>query len=119
MLERRKHFRSRVYYGARIAFNERRSTMSCILRNFSDAGAQVDAENLPRLFEECDVTIARKGMAFRARMIWQRGRHAGFAFRDPRQMPVAMTLDWALRLRATERANKALLRRVEQLTGEL
>lgn len=119
MLDRRKNFRSRVYYGARITFNNRRATMACILRNFSDAGAQADVEHLPRLFEECDVAVDRKGIAFRARMIWQRGRYAGFAFRDPRQVPVAMTLDWALRLRATERANRALLQRVEQLTGEL
>jgi hypothetical protein len=118
MLDRRKNFRGRVYYGARIVFSNRRATMNCILCNFSDAGAQVDVENLPRLFEECDVTIDRKGIAFRARMIWQRGRRAGFAFRDPRQVPVPMTLDWALRLRAAERANRALLQRVEQLSSE-
>lgn len=119
MLDRRKNFRGRVYYGARIAFNERRSTMSCILRNFSHAGVRADIVNPGLLADEFDLTVAAKGLAFRARMVWQRGGEAGLAFRDPRQVPVAMTLDWALRLRAAERANRALLQRVEQLSREL
>jgi hypothetical protein len=117
MLDRRKNFRGRVYYGARIAFNERRSTMDGIIRDFSERGACVDAEHLPRLLEECDLTVDSKGIAFRARMVWQRGRRAGFAFSDPRHLPVPMTLDWALRLRAAERTNKALLQRMTQLLG--
>jgi hypothetical protein len=119
MLDRRKSCRGRVYYGARIAFNERRSTLSCILRNFSLAGARADIEDPNLLADEFDLTIDSKGLAFRAHKIWQRGRAAGFAFRDPRQVSVAMRLDWALRLRAAERANKVLQQRIAQLSNEL
>ncbi|MDB5567800.1 MAG: type pilus assembly PilZ [Tardiphaga sp.] len=118
MLERRRNYRGRVYYGGRIAFNGRRSTMDCVVRNFSSGGARVDLAHACLLSDEVDFTIDRKGLAFRARMIWRRDDMAGFVFRDPRHIPVAMSADWALRLRASERANKALLRHVEQLRSE-
>lgn len=115
MLDRRKAFRGRVYYGARIAFNERRSTIDCIIRNFSTDGAKVDLADSCALSDEVDLTVARKGLAFRGRMLWRRNGQAGFQFRDPKNVPVAMTLDWALRLRASERATRALLAQVERL----
>lgn len=115
MLDRRRHFRGRVYYGARIAFNNRNSTMDCLIRNFSERGARVELDNACMISDEVDLTVERKGLAFRARMIWRRDGEAGFAFRRAKHVAVPMTLDWALRLRATERANKMLLQRVEQL----
>ena len=40
MSERRKLPRSRVYYGGTVAFNDRNSTLACVVRNFSKLGAQ-------------------------------------------------------------------------------
>jgi hypothetical protein len=40
MMDRREAFRGRVYYGGRLAFNDRKSTLDCIVRNFSQAGAR-------------------------------------------------------------------------------
>ncbi|QDM17499.1 PilZ domain-containing protein [Tardiphaga sp. vice352] len=118
MLDRRSTFRSRVYYGGSVAFNERRSKLDCTIRNYSDRGALVDLGNVDLLAGEFDLTIPHKGLAFRARLIWRRSGRAGFAFRDHRSVPTQMTLNWALRVRAMERANKALTRRVEQLSCE-
>ena len=118
MLERRKSFRGRVYYGGRIAFNGRQSTMDCIVRNFSDDGAKVEFDTTRLITGEVDFTIEQKGFAFRARMIWRRGDHAGFLFRDPRHTETNATLDWAMRLRASERVNRDLLQRLDRLRSE-
>lgn len=60
MLERRRHFRGRVYYGGRITFNQRSSTMDCIVRNFSDSGAKVNVAHACLLSDDIDLTIPRK-----------------------------------------------------------
>lgn len=118
MLERRKSFRSRVYFGGRIAFNGRQSSMDCIVRNFSDDGARVEFDTTRLITGEVDFTIEQKGYAFRARMIWRRGDQAGFLFRDPRRTDTDATLDCAMRLRASERVNRDLLQRLDRLRSE-
>jgi hypothetical protein len=118
MLDRRQRFRGRVYYGGVIAFNARNSTMDCLIRNFSPFGAKVEFANTALLPDEVDLTIARKGVSGPARIVWRRADEAGFAFCNPKQVDAPIPLDWAIRLRASERARKDLLRRIEQLRSE-
>jgi hypothetical protein len=118
MLDRRQHARGRVYYGGRIAFNGRASTMDCVVRNFSDAGAKVEFAHPVILAGEIDLTIERKGLAFLARMVWRRRNEVGLVFRQPRPVREAMSLDWALRLRASERDNRALRQHIATLRSE-
>jgi hypothetical protein len=115
MLDRRKNFRGRFFYGARIAFNERRSTMDCLIRNFSDQGARIELDSGFVISDEVDLVVDRKGLAYRARMVWRRGGQAGFALRRGKHVEMPMTLDWALRLRAAERVNKTLLEKLTQM----
>jgi hypothetical protein len=118
MLDRRQSVRDRVYYGAVIAFNARNSTMECLVRNFSTLGAKVEFENAALLPDEIDLTIPRKGTSWTARIIWRRANAAGFAFRNSKQTEALIPLDWAIRLRASERARKELRRRLAQLLSE-
>jgi hypothetical protein len=118
MLDRRQNIRARVYYGGLIAFNTRNSTMECVIRNFSDLGAKVEFENTALLPDEVDFVIRRRAFSCRARIVWRRANQAGLAFRHPRQTNAPVPLDWAIRLRASERARKELLRRIEQLRSE-
>ena len=118
MLDRRQRPRSRVYYGGAIAFNARNSTMDCLVRNFSPLGAKVEFTNAALLRDEVDFTIARKSFCCLARIVWRRANEAGFAFRNPKQVSAPIPLDWAIRLRASERDRKELRRQVEQLRSE-
>jgi hypothetical protein len=115
MLDRRQKVRGRVYYGGVIAFNARNSTMQCVVRNFSPFGAKVEFDNTALLPDEVDFTIPRKGFSCLARIVWRRAKAAGFAFRNPKQSNAPIPLDWAIRLRASERARKDLRARIEQL----
>jgi hypothetical protein len=118
MLDRRQGFRGRVYYGGVIAFNARNSTMDCLVRNFSPFGAKVEFTNTALLPDEVDLTIARKGFCSQARIAWRRGNEAGLAFRNPNQSSGPIPLDWAIRLRASERARRSLEAVIAQLSSE-
>jgi hypothetical protein len=118
MLDRRQNFRGRVYYGGRVAFNDRKSTIDCIVRNFTPTGAKVAFANAALLPDEVDLTIPRKGVAYLARVVWRNRDEAGLAFGNPRRLNDAVPLDAALRQRASERARKKLQQRVEQLGSE-
>ena len=71
MVEQRQSIRSRVFYGGVVPFNEERSRIDCIVRNFSDGGARIELGNPFLLPEEIELVIERKNRAFRAKMVWR------------------------------------------------
>ena len=135
MLDRRQHSRNRVYYGGMVAFNARSSTLACVVRNFSPRGAriefensatmpeQVEFENSAAIPEQVDFEIARRGLSCLARLVWCDRNAAGLTFSNVRQTNAAQTgeiipLDWARKLRATERENGKLRSRLDQILSE-
>ena len=116
MLDRRNSQRRRVYYGGRIAFNDRQSTIDCIVRNMSSTGALIECPGNGPLPKQVDLIIHTKETAFLATKIWQRDKLCGFTF-QPAAQHTRPTLDIALRQRAYERANNALRLKIQQLSG--
>jgi PilZ domain len=119
MLERRQFPRSRVYYGGMVAFNARNSTLACVVRNYSQRGAKIEFENSAALPDRIDFEIERRGLSWLARLAWRDRNAAGLVFSDV-QYPVQETsdvipLEWARKLRASERANRRLQSRLDQL----
>ena len=117
MIEQRQTLRSRVVYGGVITFNERRSTIECIVRNFSDDGAKIEFENPALLPDEVDLFIAKKSRAFHAKMVWRQATAAGLAFAvvSPN---APISLDWARRLRLCETERRELQSRIARLLSE-
>jgi hypothetical protein len=68
-----------VFYGARLAFHDRKSTIDCVVRNFADDGAKIELDSLVAVPDQVDLTIPRKGIAFLGRIIWRRANQAGLA----------------------------------------
>jgi hypothetical protein len=116
MPERRKSDRSRTYLGGMIAFNQRKSTMSCQVRNFSPAGARVVFTNTVAVPAEFDLKIAHRERAYKARMVWRGANEAGVAFLGEHKQSAPGPIDWAKRLRDSEAEKAALRRRIAQLT---
>jgi PilZ domain len=114
MIERRKTARTRVAYGGVIAFNEHQSTMNCVIRNFSNDGAEVKFDHAALLPKEIDLLIARKKRAFSAKIIWRQANKAGLAFRSIEQ-DTPISLDWARRVRVCESEQRELQNRIAQL----
>ncbi|WP_247833021.1 PilZ domain-containing protein [Bradyrhizobium sp. 200] len=122
MLERRQFPRNRVYYGGMVAFNARNSTLACVVRNFSQRGAKIEFENTATIPDRVDFEIARRSLSCFARLVWRDQNAAGLVFSDM-QKPVQETseiipLDWARKLRATERENRKLRSRLDQVLSE-
>jgi hypothetical protein len=118
MPERRHHPRSRVFYGGMIAFNARNSTLDCVVRNFSPRGAKIEFENAAMLPDSVDFEIARKGLTCLAHLVWRDRNTAGLLFCEEHETGSVVTLDWARKLRASERANRRLKSRLDQLLNE-
>ena len=116
MLDRRQDYRRKVYYGARIAFNDRQSTLDCLVRDFSPLGARLEFVNQMILPAQFDLSVHCKGVAFLAHVTWRRGQHCGIEFRDlhaTRKLP----LDIVLRDRAHQRAARAMRHEIANLRG--
>lgn len=118
MLERRQYPGNRVYYGGMVAFNARNSTLDCLVRNFSQRGAKIELENSAMLPDRVDFEVARRGLSCVARLVWRDQNAAGLAFSEEREMGDVVQLDWARKLRASERANRRLKFRLDQILSE-
>jgi PilZ domain len=117
MIERRQNGRARVIYSGVIAYNDRSSTVDCVVRNFSEDGVKVEFDNTALLPDEIDLLIAKKSRSFDAKIVWRGETEAGLAFRptgENRPIP----LDWARRLRASESERHKLQGRIAQLLSE-
>ena len=117
MIERRQSVRTRVIYSGVIGYDERRSTMNCVVRNFSEDGVKVEFDNPALLPDEIDLLIAKKSRAFNAKIVWLGDRQAGLAFRSSGENH-PIPLDWARRLRASESERRKLQGRIAQLLSE-
>jgi hypothetical protein len=118
VLERRQYQRNRVYYGGMVAFNARNSTLDCVVRNFSPRGAKIEFENSAMLPDRIDFEVARRGLACLARLVWRDQNTAGLMFSEEREMGDVVPLDWARKLRASERSNRRLKSRLDQILSE-
>jgi hypothetical protein len=92
--------------------------MDCIVRNFTPGGAKVELSCPAAVPDLVDLSIARKGIAYIARVVWRRDNEAGLVLHSPQRAASELPLDIALRIRATERANRELRHQIEQLRSE-
>ena len=119
MLERRQQPRNRVYYGGMVAFNARNSTLACVVRNFSQRGAKIEFENSTML---PDGLISRSSAGSLVPGPHSSGATAtrpAWCLSDVHETSDVIPLDLARKLRATERANRRLQSRLDQLLSEL
>jgi hypothetical protein len=116
MLDRRQTVRDKVFLGGVAEINERGSTMDCIVRNVSEAGACVEIDQSAKLPEEINLNIPRKGRSFLARLIWRHANRVGLAFRTMVTDPPASDLDE--RLRRSQIKQRQLKRKIREMLGE-
>ena len=116
MLDRRRNVRDKVLYGGVAELSAHGATMDCVVRNISEQGACIEFESVARVPEQINLTIARKGRSFLARLIWRQANKVGLAFRIMTSETPVSDLDE--RLRRSEIKKRQLQRRIEELLGE-
>jgi hypothetical protein len=114
-MERRKSHRDRTYLSGRIAFNNRCSTLDCLVRNLSQDGARLVFSDAVAVPAEFDIMIRRKGESRRARFAWRTETQAGILFLRSLTRNVA-PIESARRITHLEAERDALQRRVAQLS---
>ena len=106
--DKRRAPRKRILKGATIAFNDRSSTMSCVVRDISDTGARLrltKGQVVPSRFE---LFIDIDGIEVPCAVAWRRGDEVGVVFEAP---PTRVTPRRMQVVTATDRGPPSLLRR--------
>lgn len=80
MAERRKIPRGRSLKGAKIAFNEHRSVIDCVVRNLTAMGAMLQVPSTVGIPEQFDFRFEHESDYRRARVIWRREDALGVEF---------------------------------------
>jgi hypothetical protein len=82
MQELRSVERIRSFLRARIIFNNRMSTIDCIIKNFSPTGAKIALSDTLAVPTEFEVDVPQKGRSFHARLVWRDKEAIGVEFLD-------------------------------------
>jgi hypothetical protein len=113
--ERRKSQRLRTYLGGTIAFNNRYSTLECLVRNLSPEGARLAFPHPVVLPLEFDLQIRNRGESRRGRLVWRDETQAGIILSAP-DLGSVVSIEAARRLRKLEADRDQLARRVAELS---
>lgn len=119
MTERRKNQRIRSHICGTVTFNDRKSTLNCLVRSMSARGVGIEIDQATLLPHQFDFILPSKSASFRARLRWRSASAAGIEFLSPAQSHAAVPLDVSIRLRRLERERATLRRRLTAATGSV
>lgn len=114
MQDRRTVHRDRTYLGAQVAYNNRCSTMDCLVRNVSANGAKIAFSEVALIPSEFDVLVPKKGESRRARIVWRAEKEIGVTFLQSAGNAV-ISIESARRIRQLEADRDALAKRLAQI----
>src|SRR5262245_27325032 len=77
---RRKSARQKVFLDGRIYFNNRQSTVDCLVRDFSPDGAKLKVSEAVAIPETIDLYILARDETYHAKVRWRRGVDVGVSF---------------------------------------
>ncbi|WP_256379001.1 PilZ domain-containing protein [Beijerinckia sp. L45] len=127
MTELRAAERGRSLLKAKIVFNNRMSSIDCIVKNISTGGAKIAVASTLSIPSEFDLEIPQRGKTYRVQMRWRDTDHMGVEFMDAvESKPPSGSADYEklevenARLRATIQAlTKRLTDLGQDLSGAL
>jgi len=106
--DKRRAPRKRVLKGATIAYNDRSSTMSCVVRDISETGARLRLPKGQIAPGRFDLFIELDGVEVPCAVAWRRGEEIGVSFEAP---PIRGTPRRAQVVTAVTRGAPSLLRK--------
>lgn len=120
MAERRTATRQKSFLQGRIYFNHRRSTVDCLVRDYSETGARLKFSETAAVPEAIELYIPNKEEVRRARVEWRTGDEMGISFGDVAHSPsiapeAPAPGDLATRVQALEAEVAALKRLLNEL----
>jgi alpha-mannosidase len=121
MQEQRATERVRSFLRAQIVFNNRMTTIECIIKNYSASGAKIALNDTLAVPNEFDVYIPAKQRNHHARLVWRDKDSIGVNFVDAgasteKPSVAATSID---RVRELELQNAELRTRIRELSKRL
>lgn len=80
MVERRSIVRHKTFIKGRIYFNNRLSSMECIVRDLTDNGARLEFSESVALPEMFELYMPNKDEYFQAHIEWRKGNNIGISW---------------------------------------
>jgi len=122
MKERRAVSRQKSFLQGRIYFNHRRSSIDCLIRDYSEHGARLKFSEAANVPEAIELYIPNKEEIRRARVEWHTGNEMGVSFGEeihsPSTAPEAAQGDLPTRVQRLEAEVATLKRIVNDLRAE-
>ena len=119
MEERRSVSRQKSFLQGRILFNNRRTTVDCLIRDFSEIGARLNFDRMISLPDLVELFIPVKDETRRAKIIWRNADEVGVSFNfdegSPSLVPGIPQADWGARIQKLEHDVAALQRKLNEL----
>ena len=119
MDDRRVSLRQKSFLQGRIYFNNRRSSIDCLVRDYSETGARLKLSEAITVPEAMELYIPNREEMHRARVEWRSGNEMGVSFGDemraPSIAPDAAQNDLTVRVQKLETEVAALRRIVNDL----
>ena len=120
--ERRTLLRQRSFLQGRLYFNNRRSSLDCLVRDISSQGAKLKVSDSIAIPEIVELYIPNKDETYRAKVQWRTGFEIGVTFENddaPSIVPSAGPTDLLDRVRRLEAEVASLHRKLNDLQNEL
>jgi len=121
--ERRTRARQRSFLQGRLYFNNRRSSLDCLVRDISSQGAKLKVSDSVAIPEIVELHIPHKDETYRAKVQWRTGFEIGVTFdgdeEAPSIVPGAAPADLPERVRRLETEVASLHRKLNELQNEL
>ena len=128
-VDRRTAERVRSFLRAQIIFNNRMTTIDCIIKNISPTGARVVLSDTLAVPTEFDIYIPQRNCSHRARLVWRDKDSIGIDFVDvlqpqpaappPPMQPDVPVFGGEARIRELEVQNAELKARIRVLAKRL
>lgn len=79
MEERRSRPRMKTFKSGRLVFHDGRSTLDCVVRNFSEGGAKLSFNQVAAIPDEFQISLS-DGTKKNCRIVWRKSLDVGVSF---------------------------------------
>ena len=122
MKERRSVLRQKSFLQGRIFFNNRRNSIDCLIRDFSEQGARLEFSGAIAMPDVIELYVPSREESYRARVEWRNAGEIGVGFggiEAPPLAPGAPLVDWSARIQKLERDVALLQRKFNELQAAM
>jgi len=123
MTERRSSLRQKSFLQGRIFFNNRRTSVDCLIRDFSEHGARLKFSSMTATPDVVELYIPNKDESYRATVQWRNADEIGVGFDvdalAPPLAPGTPAADWTARIHKLEHDLATLQRKFNELQTAL